>query len=530
MGAGLAIDLGLRGVNVGLIERHTTPQRIPKGQNLTQRTGEHFMFWGVSEAIRRASPIPASYGNEGLVAYGSLLSDYHYDWFKRSDVREFYAADNERLPQYETERILRERATQLDGVSLKAGWTFAAAQHSEHSIDVVVTNTADQSEQRTLQARYVVACDGARSVVRDAAGITQTRDDHDTRMALLVFRSEILHELLESRFPGKTIFNAISPAYAGYWQFLGRVDLNSNWFFHAPVPLGTQRNNFDFKQLLFDAVGEEFVVEFDHIGFWDMHFAHADQYRDKRLFLAGDSAHSHPPYGGYGVNLGFEDARNLSWKLAASVQGWGSEHLLESYREERHPVFASARDDFIAQMIRTDAQFVAKYDPKKDADSFAQAWQARATQGKSAVSQFFPHYSGSSCVVPNQNADNNAPSHPSARAQHTHSAQPGFHLSPQCLDDGRSVYEHLRQIGANRGFVLIAVGQQDDTVDAFRAVATELNIPLSMILTEPTLGTDAWESNVILVRPDEYITYCQDTDYSVSVETARRVLQTALGL
>lgn len=73
-GAGLAIDLALRGVPSVLVERHTKPQQTPKGQNLTQRTGEHFRAWGISNAIRQATQIPPDYGNEGLVACGSLLS------------------------------------------------------------------------------------------------------------------------------------------------------------------------------------------------------------------------------------------------------------------------------------------------------------------------------------------------------------------------------------------------------------------------------------------------------------------------
>jgi hypothetical protein len=80
-------------------------------------------------------------------------------------------------------------------------------------------------------------------------------------------------------------------------------------------------------------VGAEFDVEFIHIGFWDLRFAVADVYRKGRTFIAGDAAHSHPPYGGYGINTGFEDAVNLAWKLAATIQGWAGPKLLESYHD-----------------------------------------------------------------------------------------------------------------------------------------------------------------------------------------------------
>ena len=109
VGLGLAIDLALGGIKSRVMERTTKLHNIPKGQNLTQRTGEHFRAWGVSSDIRAASPIPANFGNSGIVTYGNLLSDYTYDWFQRATVRPYYFADNERLPQYNLERVLRAR-------------------------------------------------------------------------------------------------------------------------------------------------------------------------------------------------------------------------------------------------------------------------------------------------------------------------------------------------------------------------------------------------------------------------------------
>ena len=112
VGIGLAIELALRGVRSTVIERHARIPPIPKGQNLTQRTMEHFRAWGVEHAIRDASPIPVSFGIGGLTAYGTLLSDWHYDWYQRVIVRPYYACDNTRLPQYATEAVLRARAAQ----------------------------------------------------------------------------------------------------------------------------------------------------------------------------------------------------------------------------------------------------------------------------------------------------------------------------------------------------------------------------------------------------------------------------------
>ncbi|MGB1177568.1 MAG: FAD-dependent monooxygenase, partial [Candidatus Puniceispirillaceae bacterium] len=248
VGVGLAIDLAINGVSSIVIERHDNIQRIPKGQNLTPRTGEHFRRWGVTDAIRTASPIPRSYGSGGVATYGTFLSDYHYEWFNRAKIIDYYAAANERLPQYETEAVLRARAAEFDTITMLTGWSFASLEQDDDSVTVGIRETKGNG-QRTLSARYLVGCDGARSPVREAAGITQTIDPHDRLMALLVFHSQQLDEKL-SVYGDKTIFNAINPEMNGYWQFLGRVDLDCNWFFHAPVPAGTTRDNFDFQAFL----------------------------------------------------------------------------------------------------------------------------------------------------------------------------------------------------------------------------------------------------------------------------------------
>ncbi len=113
VGLGLAIELGQRGIRCTVVERYTRPQPIPKGQNLTQRTLEHFHFWGAEQQLRAARTIPRDYGIGGMTAYGTLLSGYNYDWLQRELVRPFYFTDNERLPQYATEAVLRQRLSEL---------------------------------------------------------------------------------------------------------------------------------------------------------------------------------------------------------------------------------------------------------------------------------------------------------------------------------------------------------------------------------------------------------------------------------
>src|SRR3954468_10911682 len=169
VGMGLAIELGQRGVRCILIERYLEPQPIPKGQNLTQRTMEHFRFWGAEAALRAARTIPPAY-NGGLTAYGTLLGPYAYDWLQRDLVQPFYYTANERLPQYATEAVLRRRAAELAGVELLYG--RGAQQIS--AVDGGATVTLEERNgdgRREVRAIYAVGCDGSRSRVREQAGL-----------------------------------------------------------------------------------------------------------------------------------------------------------------------------------------------------------------------------------------------------------------------------------------------------------------------------------------------------------------------
>ncbi len=301
VGLAAAISLGLRGRRCLVVERRETPSPIPRGQNLTQRTMEHFHFWGIEQALRAARTIPPDYGIGGMTAYGTLLGEHRYDWMKRELVRPFYFTDNERLPQYATEAVLRARAAELPGVETLYGWM--ATELTQDADSVTVDIRSQSGEVRTVRGSYAIGADGSRSLVRDKAGIGETRSDHDRLMALLVFRSPELHGLLQ-RFPGKSFYCVLHPELKGYWRFLGRVDLGSTFFFHAPIPMGTTRETLDAAGLLRAAIGADVAFELQHVGFWDLRIAMADTYHAGRIFIAGDAAHSHPPYGGYGINTG----------------------------------------------------------------------------------------------------------------------------------------------------------------------------------------------------------------------------------
>lgn len=517
VGMGLSIELGQRGIRCIVVERYATPQLIPKGQNLTQRTMEHFYAWGAEKQLRAARTIPPEYGIGGLTAYNTLLGTYSYDWLQRDLVKPYYFTANERLPQYATEAVLRARAAELPSIQTMYGWNFGTLAQDHDGVSVTISEK-NGSAQKTLRASYVVGCDGARSNVRQQAGITQTKTDHDRLMVLLVFRSQELHKLLE-RFPGKSYYNVLQPDLKGYWKFFGRVDLGNTWFFHAPVPPGTTADNFDFKAYLEDAVGAPFEVEFEHIGFWDLRFMLADSYRADRVFVAGDAAHSHPPYGGYGVNSGLEDARNLGWKLASVIEGWGSDRLLDSYDLERRPVFRSTIDDFIAKSIATDHKFLDNFAPEKDKAAFEDAWSQRATGAVGEVHAFEPNYAGSPIIVKSQLAESERCS---AKGSHVFAARAGHHIAPATLNDGSNVFEHF-----GKGYTLLAADIPAQTIEAFRQAAEAQKISLNFVETTSTEEISRYESDLILVRPDAFVAWSGNSKF-MSPEDAAEILQAVI--
>jgi len=494
VGVALAVELGRRGISCALVEQRLVPQRIPKGQNLTQRTLEHFYFWGIVEELRAARVMPRGYPIGGIVAYGNLMSEYWIAPAQRSIVRPYYFQDNERLPQYETERVLRAKLAGLPQVRCFFGWSATKIEQDDrHARVTIIQEGAHRGEM--LEADYVVGCDGARSIVREQAGIERSGSDFDQLMVLAVFRSRELHEGLK-RFPQRSTYNALHPDLKGYWRFFGRIDVGEGWFFHAPVPPGTTAGNFDFKRLLHDAAGFEFACEFDHVGFWNLRVSVAETYQAGRVFIAGDAAHSHPPYGGYGLNNGLEDAVNLGWKLEALLRGWGGEALLASYSLERQPVFKETGEDFIAARIEQDRQFLERFSPERDRAAFERAWRERETDSAASVQQYEPNYEGSPVVIgpPGGRCG--------ARGTHSFAARAGHHLAPQRLSSGHNVFEEL-----GSGFTLLALDAADTAISGLEQVAMALGVPLKVIRDTRGGGREKYEAALVLVRPDQYVAW-----------------------
>ena len=191
--------------------------------------------------------------------------------------------------------------------------------------------------------------------------------DFDQLMVLAVFRSRELHEGLK-RFPGALDLSRDAPGPEGLLAVLRPHRRRRGLLLPCAGAGGHHARAISISTgCCRTPPASSSTAEFDHVGFWDLRVAVAEQYQVGRVFIAGDAAHSHPPYGGFGLNNGLEDAVNLGWKLAARLQGWGGDTLL-AILQRRAPADLQGDRRRISspRASRSDGEFLDRYSPERD--------------------------------------------------------------------------------------------------------------------------------------------------------------------
>jgi 2-polyprenyl-6-methoxyphenol hydroxylase-like FAD-dependent oxidoreductase len=338
VGLWLACELALASVKVAVLERRT--ERVTQSRALAMqgRTLEIFALRGLAERfVSRGRTIPAGH-------FGGLATSLDLSVFETRFPFMLL------LPQAETERLLEERALEL-GVVIKRGHVVETVD--ARAEDVLVAGKA--SDAFRLAARYVVGADGARSIVRRAAGIEFS--GHPARLTMM------LAEAVLDAPPAKPGFTTIVNEHGGMMV----IPLGDGVHHRIVVVDGPVTETGPEAPVLLDklAAAAARIAGADlrpRDPSWLTRFTDetrlADHYRQGRILLAGDAAHIHAPMGGQGMNVGIQDAMNLGWKLASVVRGTAPEALLDSYERERRPVGETLRRNTLAQLA-----LFCKFDP-----------------------------------------------------------------------------------------------------------------------------------------------------------------------
>jgi 2-polyprenyl-6-methoxyphenol hydroxylase-like FAD-dependent oxidoreductase len=323
----LAAELRLRGVEVLVLEKAAEPTRQVRALGLHVRSIEVMDQRGLLEQVLaqgRQYPLRNSFAGimkprpDGMdTAHGYLLG----------------------VPQTAVERVLAEHAVKL-GAELRYDCALVGLSQEDGGV------TAELADGTRLRSRYLVGCDGGRSTVRKLLGIGFPGEN--AKVEWLLAEAEVDRGPEEMSAAAAEIGSPLlrfgpAPHEEGVYRFVPRsAEVAEN---RALPPTFEE-----FKERLRELAGTDFGV---HSPRYVTRFSDAtrlaDRYREGRVLLAGDSAHIHPPLGGQGLNLGIQDAWNLGWKLAAEVNGWAPEDLLDSYEPERRPVAADVLNSTRAQ-------------------------------------------------------------------------------------------------------------------------------------------------------------------------------------
>ncbi|MEU7074580.1 rifampin monooxygenase [Streptomyces narbonensis] len=311
----LAAELRLHGVRAVVLERLTEPTLQQRARGIHARSVEVMDQRGLLDRFRAVSE-PFS--------VGALFSAITKPWPESADTAHPYGL---LLPQTETERLLTEHAVAL-GTEIRRGCELVGLSQDEDGV------TAELADGSRLRARYLVGCDGGRSTVRKLLGVGFPGEPAKNETLLGEMRlaedparvAEVTAEIRTTNVRFGTIPNADGT----YRVIVPAADVSED----RPATPTME----EFTERLREVAGTDFGAHSPH---WLSRFGDAsrlaEQYRIGRVLLAGDAAHIHPPTGGQGLNLGVQDAFNLGWKLAAEVNGWAPEGLLDSYHAERHP-------------------------------------------------------------------------------------------------------------------------------------------------------------------------------------------------
>ena len=245
-----------------------------------------------------------------------------------------YSEEMQWVPQYVLEDVLRAHAVSLAGVAIEFDTELSGFTQTDEAVTARLLHLPS-GVARDVRAKYLIGADGARSVVRDGIGARYHGEQTPLMNTNIVFRSAAIGRA--HTLPGGVMYWMLNDDVS---SILGPMDRDGMWYFIATkLPPGLDPATADWAALIRKSTGlPDIDVEVLRADPWIARTLVADSYSRGRAFLAGDSCHLHPPFGGFGMNMGIGDAVDLGWKMAATLQGWGGPGLLASYEQERRGV------------------------------------------------------------------------------------------------------------------------------------------------------------------------------------------------
>lgn len=501
-GLSLAIELGSRGVSCLVIERNDRVGYAPRAKTTNVRTRTHLRRWGIADQLAAVSPFGVGYPSD--VTFVTRLAGPALATIRNASScapmrSALYPEHGQWVPQYKLEEVLRSHAATLEAVEFRFSTEFVDASQDEVGVSATLRDRHNGAEQQVV-ADFLVGADGARSAVRDLIGASMDGQYGLSRNYNIVFRA-----------PGLSDAHRHGPA-SMYWQvnpdvpsLIGPMDRDDVWFF-MPTRLkdGFAISDADAADLIRRATGIDLDYTILSRDEWVASSLIADRYRAGRILLAGDACHLHPPFGGYGMNMGVSDAVDLGWKLAAFVQGWGGSALLDSYEAERRPVHQQVIAEAQANhaILSNDFWQDGLEDASREAAAARKAVGHRITDEKSREFHTLGTvlglcYTSSPIVVTDgSGAETGGPGEQGYIA----SSRPGCLAPHAWRADGRSLYDLF---GA--GFTLLHHAGAD--ISAALAEADAGGVSIAGVAIESDDERELYPKRLTLIRPDQHVAW-----------------------
>lgn len=332
VGMAMAAELRYQGVDCILIEQSDGVVTDPKVSTIGPRSMEFCRRWGIAQSIRNAGWPPDHTLDVAWVTAvgGHEIFRVPFPNYADRVLPEYTPEPEQVCPQNWFAPVFLDFLGQYPQGLVKLFSRLESFEQNQDGVIARVTNL-QSGNQEIIHAQYLIAADGASSRIRKACGVKTTTFHQTQKFQSVVFKAPELAQGLGKN--NAMVFFLVNPTIQ---EPLRAVDGRGSYrLILKPHPDGSVR---DAMEAIKAAIAFDTPIEIVSNLPWHLTHRVAESYRQGRIFFIGDAAHTLSPSGGFGMNTGIADAVDLGWKLAATLQGWASTQLLDTYEIERKPI------------------------------------------------------------------------------------------------------------------------------------------------------------------------------------------------